>query len=87
MITFRLTGHFRNRLVNIAWDDGQLVQRMATDAEGQLLGSIPFPPSTHDHLENPYTAYALICMWLAERLPEMHGSLPPIGKPADGEIW
>ncbi|PWT72662.1 MAG: hypothetical protein C5B60_09255 [Chloroflexi bacterium] len=63
MTRFRLIGHFRGRLVHIAWEDGrlygdpelvQIIKQVAAGFEGVLISALPWLSSVTNHLESPW---------------------------------
>lgn len=95
MATFTVEGHFNGHVAHLTWKNGALsgdeqlatlVSSMAARFDGQLLGGIPYPSTTHDHLKSAYSAYELIQM-LVKDAKITKGKLPTVPAPKEGEVY
>ena len=91
--TFSISGERNRRHITITWTDGELsgdpptvwwIRQYAQMLDGTMQGQVGGPYTTHDHLQSPYTARALIKSVFPGPTTQ-HGHLPAIDLP-DGAI-
>ena len=97
VVSFTLRGRRGSQVVTVTWTDGHLwgdpdaiamILRFAQAYEGKLVGPIGGGPyTTHEHLESPYSAYALIqSVFVMCRTELVAGGLPPLPRLPPGAI-